>query len=90
MIGQVLRISTVFANMMASAGLALAITIGAAGTIEKSRASCYGCLHAASALKPGAVQGQQAIQQARVQQPAKATAMQIAFGQGRPPERALQ
>jgi hypothetical protein len=50
MIGQVLRISTVFANMMAAAGLALAITIAAAGTIERTSAHCYACLSASGAI----------------------------------------
>ena len=50
MIGQVLRLSTIIANMMAASSLALAITIAAAGTIERASAGCYGCLHASSAF----------------------------------------
>jgi hypothetical protein len=50
MIGQVLRLSTIIANMMAASSLALAITIAAAGTIERSGGGCTGCLHAAGAF----------------------------------------
>lgn len=69
MIGQVLRISTVFANMMAVAGLALAVTIAAAGTIERTSAHCYACLHASGAI---------AVRTAVKSTPA--TPIQIAFG----------
>ena len=51
MIAQVMRISTVFASMMTTATLALAITIAAAGIAEKTSAGCYGCLHTSTALK---------------------------------------
>ncbi len=51
MIAQVMRISTVFASMMACSSFALAISIAAAGTIERSHAGCYGCLGASAALK---------------------------------------
>lgn len=73
MIVHVMRISTVFANMMAAAGFALAITIAAAGITEKTTAGCYGCLHTATALKgaPGPIAAQ------------PARGMQIAFGTAR-------
>lgn len=48
MIAEVMRLSTVFANMMLGAAFALAITIGVGGTIEHTRAGCYGCLHTSS------------------------------------------
>ena len=51
MIAQVMRISTVFASMMACSSFALAITIAAAGAIERTHAGCYGCLSASAALK---------------------------------------
>ena len=69
MIGQVMRISTVFANMMAAAGLALAITIAAGGTIERTSAHCYACLHASGAIA--------ARSAAKV---TLATPIQVAFG----------
>jgi hypothetical protein len=69
MIGQILRLSTIFANMMAAAGLALAITIAVAGTVERSSAHCYACLSASGAIQ--------------IRSAAKATVatpIQIAFG----------
>ncbi len=45
MIGPVLRLCTIFANMMAGASLALAVTIAVAGVVEKSSLRCGGCLH---------------------------------------------
>ncbi|MBS0241713.1 MAG: hypothetical protein JSS20_06005 [Proteobacteria bacterium] len=50
MIGQVLRLSTVFANLMAASTLALALTIAIAGTVERSRSHCHACLHSSAAL----------------------------------------
>lgn len=69
MIGQVMRISTVFANMMAATSFALAITIAAAGTIERTSTHCYGCLHASGAIVKRAP--------AQVKSP---TPIQLAFG----------
>lgn len=69
MIGQVLRISTVFANMMLGAGFALAITIAVAGTIERTHAGCYGCLHTSDAI---AIKGKSAT--------AAASGVRLAFG----------
>ena len=70
MIGQVLRISTVFANMMLGAGFALAITIAVAGTIERTHAGCYGCLHTSDAM---------AIKGGKVAR-AEASGVRLAFG----------
>lgn len=52
MIDQVLRLSTVFANIMLASSLALSITIAVAGTVERTKAGCYGCLHTSGALNP--------------------------------------
>lgn len=73
MIGQVQRITTVFANMMLAASLALAITIGVAGTVERTSAGCYGCLTTSVAIAAKA--GKPAT--------AQATGMRLAFGTGR-------
>lgn len=73
MIVHVMRISTVFANMMAASSFALAVTIAAAGITEKTNAGCYGCLHTGTAIK-----GTQAT--AAAMQP---RGMQMAFGTGK-------
>lgn len=51
MIVQVMRISTVFASMLAGSSFALAVTIATAGTIERTQAGCFGGLTASAALK---------------------------------------
>lgn len=50
MIDEVMRLSAVFASMMASSTFALAIVIGVAGTIDRQAAGCYGCLDVRTAL----------------------------------------
>ena len=76
MIGQVLRLSTLFANIMVAAGFALAITIAVAGTIERTSAHCYACLHASAALaKPASAPA--------VVRDYAPTPIQIAFGSAR-------
>lgn len=44
MIDNVLRLSAIFANMMAFSTFALAMVIGIAGTAERTGIACHGCL----------------------------------------------
>ncbi len=44
MIDNVLRLSAIFANMMAYSAFGLAVVIGVAGTAERTGAACHGCL----------------------------------------------
>jgi hypothetical protein len=52
----VLRLSTLFASMMAGSAFALALAIGIAGTAERTGAACIGCASAIAAAfgKPSA------------------------------------
>ena len=70
MIAEVLRISTVFANMMLAASLALAVTIAVAGTIERTGAGCHGCRTTGEAI---------AIKAAKAGR-AEASGIRLAFG----------
>lgn len=44
MIDNVLRLSAIFANMMAYSAFGLAVVIGVVGTAERTGAACRGCL----------------------------------------------
>ncbi len=51
MIGHVFRISTIFATTMLASALALAVSIGIGGTLERTTAKCRSCPGIAEAMR---------------------------------------